>query len=169
RGIGKWIALYSWSDLVWAIALTVVFHIVLTRTRWGLHTIAVGGNLLGAREAGIHVNRIKYGNFMISGLLGALVGLQTMYFTNNIAPTAGSYTPMFYGVAAAVIGGTAMLGGSGTIIGAFFGAIVLATLIDGLEIVGVSADPINIVFGVIVLIAMVANVWLTRVRERGAH
>ena len=166
-GIGKWIATYSWADLVWAIALTVVFHIVLTRTRWGLHTIAAGGNLLGAREAGIHVNRIKYGNFMISGVLGALVGLQTMYFTSNIAPTAGSYTPMFYAVAAAVIGGTAMLGGSGTIIGAFFGAIVLAILLDGLPIIGVSADPVNIVFGVIVLVAMVANVWLTRVRERG--
>ena len=168
-GIGKWIATYSWADIVWAVALTVVFHIVLTRTRWGLHTIAAGGNLLGAREAGIRVNRIKYGNFMISGVLGALVGLQTMYFTSNIAPTAGSYTPMFYAVAAAVIGGTAMLGGSGTIIGAFFGAIVLAILLDGLPIIGVSADPVNIVFGVIVLIAMVANVWLTRVRERGAR
>jgi len=168
-GIGKWIATYSWADLVWAIALTVVFHIVLTRTRWGLHTIAAGGNLLGAREAGINVSRIKYGNFMISGLLGALVGLQTMYFTSNIAPTAGSYTPMFYAVAAAVIGGTAMLGGSGTIIGAFFGAIVLAILLDGLPIIGVSADPVNIVFGAIVLIAMVANVWLTRLRERGAR
>ena len=106
---------------------------------------------------------------MISGVLGALVGLQTMYFTSNIAPTAGSYTPMFYAVAAAVIGGTAMLGGSGTIIGAFFGAIVLAILLDGLPIIGVSADPVNIVFGVIVLVAMVANVWLTRLRERGAR
>jgi simple sugar transport system permease protein len=168
-GIGKWIATYSWSDLVWAIALTVVFHIVLTRTRWGLLTFAACGNLLGAREAGINVKRIKYGNFMISGTLGALVGLQTMYFTSNIAPTAGSYTPMFYAVAAAVIGGTAMLGGSGTIIGAFFGAIVLAILLDGLPIIGVSADPVNIVFGVIVLVAMVANVWLTRVRERGVR
>ena len=50
---------------------------------------------------------------------------------------------MFYAVAAAVIGGTAMLGGSGTIIGAFFGAIVLAILIDGLPIIGVSADPLQ--------------------------
>ena len=168
-GIGKWIATYAWAPIIWAVVLTAIFHVVLTRTRWGLHTVSVGGNQLGAREAGIHVNRIKYGNFMISGVLGALVGLQTMYFTSNIAPTAGSYTPMFYAVAAAVIGGTAMLGGSGTIIGAFFGAIVLAILLDGLPIIGVSADPVNIVFGVIVLIAMVANVWLTRLRERGAR
>lgn len=168
-GIGKWIATYSWADIVWAVGLTLVFHIVLTRTRWGLHTVAVGGNRLGAREAGIHVNRIRYGNFMILGVLGALVGLQTMYFTNNIAPTAGSYVPMFYAVAAAVIGGTAMLGGSGTIIGAFFGAVVLAILLDGLPLKGVSADPINIVFGVMVLAAMVVNVQLERVRARGAR
>lgn len=168
-GIGKWIATYSWANIIWAIALTVVFHIVLTRTRWGLHTVAVGGNRLGAREAGIHVNRIRYGNFMILGVLGALVGLQTMYFTNNIAPTAGSYQPMFYAVAAAVIGGTAMLGGSGTILGAFFGAVVLAILLDGLALKGVSADPINIVFGAMVLAAMVVNVQLARVRSRGVR
>ena len=50
-----------------------------------------------------------------------------------------------------------------------FGAVVLAILLDGLPIIGVSADPVNIVFGVIVLVAMVANVWLTRVRERGTR
>ena len=168
-GLGRWFGAAPWSEIIWATVLVLIFQVILTRTRWGLYTIAAGGNLLGAREAGIPVNRIKYGNFMISGLLGALVGLQTMYFTSNIAPTAGSYTPMFYAVAAAVIGGTAMLGGSGTIIGAFFGAIVLAILLDGLPIIGVSADPVNIVFGVIVLIAMVANVWLTRIRERGVR
>jgi simple sugar transport system permease protein len=104
---------------------------------------------------------------MISGLLGALVGLQTMYFTNNIAPTAGSYTPMFYAVTAAVIGGTAMLGGVGTIIGAFLGAMLLGILLDGLPLVGVNADPLFIIFGGAILIAMVANVQLTRLRERG--
>jgi simple sugar transport system permease protein len=166
-GIGKWLETYAWAWITWAIVLTVLFHILLTRTRWGLHTVSVGGNQLGAREAGIHVNRIKYGNFMLTGLLGALVGLQTMYFTNNIAPTAGSYTPMFYAVTAAVIGGTAMLGGSGTIIGAFFGAILLATLEDGFPLIGVNADTLSIVFGAAILGAMVLNVQLTRLRERG--
>jgi simple sugar transport system permease protein len=166
-GIGKWLETYSWAWITWAVVLAAVFHVVLTRTRWGLHTVAAGGNLLGAREAGINVNRIKYGNFMISGLVGSLVGLQTMYFTNNIAPTAGSYTPMFYSVTAAVIGGTAMLGGVGTIIGAFFGAMVLAILLDGFPLIGVNADTLSIVFGAAILVAMVANVQLARLRERG--
>jgi simple sugar transport system permease protein len=166
-GIGKWIATYAWAPIIWAVLLTAIFHVVLTRTRWGLHTVSAGGNLLGAREAGIHVGRIKYGNFMLTGLLGAFVGLQQMYYTNNIAPTAGSYQYMFYAVTAAVIGGTAMLGGVGTIIGAFFGAVVLGILLDGFPLIGVSADPLPIIFGAAILIAMVANVQLARLRERG--
>jgi simple sugar transport system permease protein len=166
-GIGKWIQNYSWAPIVWAVVLALVFHVVLTRTRWGLHTVSVGGNLLGAREAGIHVGRIKYGNFMVTGLLGSFVGLQVMYYTTNESPTSGSYTWMFYAVTAAVIGGTAMLGGVGTIVGAFIGAVVLGILLDGFPLIGVSADPLNVVFGGAILVAMVANVQLTRLRERG--
>jgi simple sugar transport system permease protein len=166
-GIGKWINNYAWAPIIWAIVLTAVFHVVLTRTRWGLHTVSVGGNLLGAREAGIHVGRIKYGNFMVTGLLGAFVGLQQMYYSNIISPTAGSYQYMFYAVTAAVIGGTAMLGGVGTIVGAFFGAVVLGILLDGFPLIGVSADPLYIIFGGAILISMVANVQLARLRERG--
>jgi simple sugar transport system permease protein len=158
----------DWAPFIAAVILTIIMHIVLTRTRWGLHTVSVGGNLLGAREAGINVNRIKYGNFMLTGLFGAFVGLQNAFVTNSIDPTAGGYQPMFYAVTAAVIGGTAMLGGTGTIIGAFFGAIVLGLLTDGFDILGVSANPLPIIFGAAVLIAMIANVQLARLRARGA-
>ena len=166
-GIGHYIASDAWSSIIWAVALTAIMAFVLNRTRWGLHTVAVGGNLLGAREAGINVNKIKYGNFMITGLFGALVGIQVAYMTDTIDPTSGGYTPMFYSVAAAVIGGTAMLGGVGTIIGAFFGAFVIALMEDGFEILGVSANPLSIIFGAVILIAMIANIQLTRLRERG--
>ena len=167
EGIGHWIGTYAWSEITWAVILVIIFHIVLTRTRWGLHTVAAGGNLLGAQEAGIKVKRIKYGNFMITALLGAFVGLQVGFQTNTIDPTAGGYTPMFYSVTAAVIGGTAMLGGVGTILGAFLGAIVLATLTDGFSIIGISANPLDIIFGAAILIAMIANVQLAKLREAG--
>jgi len=159
----------NWAPFIWAVVLTLIMHIVLTRTRWGLHTVSVGGNLIGAREAGINVNRIKYGNFMLTGLFGALVGLQNAFITNSIDPTAGGYQPMFYAVTAAVIGGTAMLGGTGTIIGAFLGALVIGMLTDGFIILGVSANPLYIIFGAAILIAMIANVQLARLRERGAR
>jgi simple sugar transport system permease protein len=166
-GIGKWIGGYGFAEIAWAFALAVICHVVLTRTRWGLHTIAVGGNQLGAREAGINVARIKYGNFMVSGLLGAFVGLQIAFQTSVIDPNAGGYQPMFYSVAAAVIGGTAMLGGSGTIIGAFLGSIMLAVLTDGFNVIGISAYPLNEIFGGAILIAMIANIQLARLRATG--
>jgi len=167
QGIGGWIGRDAWSEIIWAVILTAIFHILLTRTRWGLHTVATGGNQLGAREAGVGVARIKYGNFILTGVLGALVGLQIAFQTSIIDPTAGGYQPMFYAVAAAVIGGTAMLGGSGTIIGAFLGGIMLAVLTIGFSVIGISANPLPIVFGAAILIAMIANVQLTRLRERG--
>jgi simple sugar transport system permease protein len=169
--VGKWLGVpgnpWQWAPLIWALVLVAIFHMVLVRTRWGLYTIAAGGNLLGAREAGINVGRIKYGNFMITGFMGALVGLQTAFYTNNVDPTAGGYTPMFYAVIAAVIGGTAMLGGSGTILGAFLGAVVLATLQDGFDIAGVNANWLPIIFGGAILVAMIANVQLARLRRAG--
>jgi simple sugar transport system permease protein len=168
---GRWLGIpgnpWQWAPLVWAVMLVLIFHLVLVRTRWGLYTIATGGNLLGAREAGINVGRIKYGNFMITGFMGALVGIQTAFYTNNVDPSAGGYQPMFYAVIAAVIGGTAMLGGSGTILGAFLGAVVLATLQDGFDIIGISANPLPIIFGGAILVAMIANVQLARLRQAG--
>jgi simple sugar transport system permease protein len=166
-GIGKWIGSYSYAEIIWGLVLVAIFHVILTRTRWGLHTIATGSNLLGAREAGINVARIKYGSFMITGVLGAFVGLQIAFQTSVIDPSSGGYQPMFYSVAAAVIGGTAMLGGSGTIIGAFLGSVMLAVLTDGFDVVGVSAYPLNTIFGAAILIAMIANVQLARLRATG--
>jgi simple sugar transport system permease protein len=169
--VGKWLGVpgnpWQWMPLIWTVVLVLIFHLVLVRTRWGLYTVAAGGNLLGAREAGINVGRIKYGNFMITGFMGALVGLQTAFYTNNVDPLAGGYTPMFYAVIAAVIGGTAMLGGSGTILGAFLGAIVLATLTDGFDVIGVNANWLGIIFGGAILVAMIANVQLARLRQAG--
>ena len=73
---------------------------------------------------------------------------------------------MFYGVAAAVIGGTALAGGSGTIIGAFLGAIVLGVLRDGLSINGVSAFTFNMILGVAIIASMILNVAANRCRLR---
>ncbi len=168
-GIGRWIGAAPWSQFIWAVAITAVFYVVLNQTKWGLYTIATGGNLLGARESGIKVGRIKYGNFMIIGVLGALVGLQNAFYTQTIDPSAGGYQPMFYAVTAAVIGGTAMLGGQGTIIGAFLGSIVLATLLNGINVAGISANPLNIVFGAAILLSMIANVRLARLRAAGRN
>jgi simple sugar transport system permease protein len=168
-GIGHWLGTFAWSEITWAVILTVVFHILLRRTKWGLHTIAVGGNRLGAAEAGVNVARIRYGNFMLCSLLAGFVGIQIAFQTSIIDTFSGGagYQAMFYAISAAVIGGTAMLGGSGTMIGAFLGALVLAILLDGFSVIGVSAYPLQIFFGGAILIAMVLNVQLARLRAAG--
>lgn len=168
-GIGKWLGSLGFAEIIWAVVLLAFFHMLLRHTRWGLHTIAVGGNQLGAREAGLNVARIKYGNFMITGVLGAFVGIQIAFQTNLIDTFAGgaAYQPMFYAVAASVIGGTAMLGGSGTMIGAFLGGAVLAILTNGFAVIGISAYPLEIYFGAAILIAMIANIQLARLRGEG--
>ncbi len=170
-GIGHWIGTFAWSEIIWAVILTALFHVLLRNTRWGLHTIAVGGNQLGAAEAGVNVARIKYGNFMLCAVLGGFVGIQIAFQTNLIDTFAGgaAYQPMFYAVAAAVLGGTAMLGGSGTMIGAFLGAAVLSILTDGFDVLGISAYPLQIYFGGAILIAMIANSQLARLRAAGGR
>lgn len=166
-GIGHWIGTYAWAEITWAVVLVAIFHVVLTRMRWGLHTVSVGGNIVGASEAGISIAKIKLGNFMITGFMGALVGMQEAFRTNSIDPSTGGFQPMFYAIAGAVIGGTAMAGGSGTIIGAFLGVFVLAELQDGFNLIGISANPLPIIFGSAILVAMIANVQLARLRRAG--
>ena len=167
QGIGHWIGTYAWAEITWAIVLVAIFQVALSRTRWGLHTVAVGGNILGASEAGVSVAKIKYTAFMLTGFMGALVGMQEAFRTNTIDPSSGGYTPMFYAIAGAVIGGTALAGGSGTIVGAFLGAFVLSALQDGFNLIGISANPLNIIFGAAILVAMIANVQLARLRRAG--
>jgi simple sugar transport system permease protein len=158
----------DWSSLIWCLGVVVVYHIVLTRTRWGLHTISVGGNLIGATESGIRVNRIKIGNFMMASMLGALAGLLEAFRINSIDPNIGGGTALtFTAISAAVIGGTALAGGSGTVVGALLGALILAELQNGFNLIGVSANPFNIILGAAILLSMIANQYLSRLRRTG--
>lgn len=163
-----WLGSGSWASITWALVIVAIFHVVLTRTRWGLHTISVGGNPVGATEAGIRASRIKIGNFMITSTLGGLVGIMEAFRINTIDPNIGGGTTLtFYAISAAVIGGTALAGGSGTIVGAFLGALVLAELQNGFNLIGYSANTIFLILGLAILVSMVANQYLSRLRRAG--
>jgi simple sugar transport system permease protein len=168
RGLAGWLGAAPWAEMIWALAVVAVFQVILSRTRWGLHTVATGGNQHGASEAGVKVNRIKIGNFMITSTLGALTGILEAFHINSIEPLAGGSGIMFAAVAAAVIGGTALAGGSGTILGALLGAVVLGVLRDGFNLIGVNADRFDLILGIAILAAMVLNVYLSRLRTRGS-
>ena len=158
---------YAWSGTIWAIIFVTVLQVVLSRTRWGLHTYATGGNPLGAREAGVSIARIKIGNFILCGVLGGFVGIIEAFRISSIDPLAGGPDIVLLCIAAAVIGGTALLGGVGTATGAFLGALVLSVLRNGFTLQGISAYTFNIILGVAILVAMILNVYVARLRGAG--
>jgi len=156
-----------YSEIIWAIAIVIVMQIVLSFTKWGLHTVATGSNLLGASETGVNVNRVKIGNFMLCSVFGGFAGILEGFRITSIDPLAGGTSIMFAAVAGAVIGGTSLMGGLGTIVGAFLGVLVLSILNDGFTLLGVSAFTFFIILGAAILIAMILNVRLQLLREAG--
>jgi simple sugar transport system permease protein len=163
--MGAW----GYSEIIWAFAIVIVMHTVLRHTRWGLHTVAIGGNLIAAAEAGIAINRVKIGNFVLTSTLGGFTGLLEAFRVGSADPLAGGSNIMFLGVASGVIGGTAIAGGAGTIIGGLVGAIMLGVLQDGFTLQGINAFTFNIIIGAAILIAMVANIHLARWRGGGTR
>ncbi|NIE63299.1 ABC transporter permease [Burkholderia sp. Ax-1719] len=163
--MGAW----GYSEILWTIAIAVVMHTLLRHTRWGLHTQAAGANPLGASEAGIHVNRLRLGNFVLAAVLAGLTGILEGFRITSIDPQAGGNQIMFLAVAAAVIGGTPLTGGSGTIVGGLIGAAVLGILNDGFTLIGINAFTFNIILGAAILAAMIFNIHVGRIRRRGAR
>ncbi|HEY7123656.1 MAG TPA: ABC transporter permease [Ktedonobacterales bacterium] len=157
----------TYSGILWAIGILIIMQVVLSRTRWGLHTVATGGNPLGASEVGVNVRRIKIGNFMLTSIFGGLAGILESFRITSIDPKAGGTDIMFAAVAGAVIGGTALQGGLGTVIGAFLGVLVTDILKDGFTILGVSAFDFDLILGTAILVAMILNVRLQKLREAG--
>jgi simple sugar transport system permease protein len=158
---------YPWAGTIWALVIVAVLQLILSRTRWGLHTYATGGNPLGSMEAGVGVARIKIGNFIMCAVLGGFVGIIESFRINSIDPLAGGPDIVLLCIASAVIGGTALLGGIGTVTGAFLGALVLVILRNGFTLQGIDSDTFNVVLGVAILGAMILNVYIARLRGAG--
>ena len=156
----------AYSELIWALVIILGTQVLLTMTRWGTYTIAVGGNRLGAREAGINVRLTVIRNFIVCSVFAGLVGVLEATRAGSVTPdTAGASESMFRAVSAAVIGGTLLIGGVGTAIGALFGALFLGVLRDGLTLEGVNADYLDFILGLAILGAMVINIYVGRVRK----
>lgn len=163
---GKVFGAGTYSELIWAIAIVALLQIVLTFTRWGLYTVAIGSNKLGAAEAGVRVNLVVIRNYMLCALTAALVGILEAIRSQTVQPNpAGPNEILFLAVAAAVIGGTLLTGGSGTVVGALIGALFLGILKDGLILQGVQANYLLFYTGLAVIVAMAANVYVGRVRR----
>jgi simple sugar transport system permease protein len=155
-----------WTEFLWALGIVAVMQLVLSATRFGVYTQATGGNPIGAAESGIRTGRLKVINFAVTSTLAGFAGILQGIRVGSFDPTNGGFNTMFFAVAAAVIGGTALLGGSGTVVGALLGALLLGMVKIGFNLIGVSADTFNVVLGIAILVAMTLNASLILLRNR---
>jgi simple sugar transport system permease protein len=155
----------TYSELIWALVIVAVLQVLLSRTRWGLYTVAVGSNRLGASEAGVRVRLVVIRNFILCSTCAGLVGILEAVRSTSVQPdTAGANAILLEAISAAVIGGTLLAGGSGTVVGALIGALFLGILHDGLVLQGVNANYLALYLGLAIILAMVINTYVARVR-----
>jgi simple sugar transport system permease protein len=166
----KFMGAWLWSEILWVLVITILMTVLLRRTRFGVRIIATGGNLLGAAEAGVPVRRVKVWSFVLCSFLSGLVGMVDAVKYGSLDPGNFGVDYILYAVGACVIGGTALTGGRGTVIGAFIGAILIGILEDGLTLVGVSTNDFYVWVGVVIIFAMALNAQFDRLiaRSRGS-
>jgi D-xylose transport system permease protein len=134
-------------------ALVVGLAFVLSRTAFGRHIYAVGGNAEAARRAGINVPNIKSACFVICTTLAIVAGILIASRDNSVSPTTGGAQTLLYAVGAAVIGGTSLFGGRGRVYDAVTGGLVVAVIANGLPLVTQKSGTQFIVNGVVLLVA----------------
>src|SRR5262249_56061167 len=113
-GTGFWsqvMGVWIWSEIVWVLAITIVAHLMLTRTRFGVRVVATGGNLVGAAEAGVPVRRVKVWCFVLCSFFAGLIGIIDAVKYGSLNPGNFGVNYILYAVGACVIGGPAPPGG----------------------------------------------------------
>jgi D-xylose transport system permease protein len=144
------------------VALLIFWTYIATRTTFGRHVYAVGGNAEAARRAGISVPRIKIIVFMISSSMAALGGVLFAARLTSVDLNAGGGTILLDAIAAAVIGGTSLFGGRGNVRDAVVGALLISAIANGIDLVGYAPSTRFIVTGMILLAAVTLDTVLRR-------
>jgi D-xylose transport system permease protein len=153
-----------------AVLLAAAF--IAGKTKLGRHLYAIGGNAEAARLSGINPERAIVAVFTLMGLLGGIAGVVWMAQNQGSTKNAGTYYEL-YAIAAAVIGGTSLMGGRGSIGGTFLGGLVMATVIQGMDYTSLENWVQLVVRGMVLVIAvgidMVAKdppIWMRRLAAR---
>ena len=138
------------------VVLAVIAAIILKKTSFGWYVLGVGGNEKSARLSGIKADRIKIYVYMISGFCSAWVGMINTAQLSAAHPASGDGWEM-NAIAATVLGGTSMAGGSGTIVGTVVGAFVIGVINDGMTMCGVSEFWQKVIRGLVIILAVVID------------
>lgn len=145
--------------------LAIALHVVLHRTRFGYRVQAIGSNPESARLAGIPTAVTKLQALVLMGAICGLSGALFVGFRQAIDPSAGS-TFMLTVIAAAIIGGTPLSGGSGTVIGALIGSLIIAVISSGIIFFGIEATWSTFVTGAVIVAAVAIDQMIRRQRSK---
>jgi ribose/xylose/arabinose/galactoside ABC-type transport system permease subunit len=145
----------SWQVVVMAV-VAIVFAVVLGRTAFGRYVLALGGNEEAARLAGIDTRTVKTLVYVISGGCAAVGGLLLMARFSSGNPVNGTGAELQC-IAAVVVGGTSLMGGRGTIVGTFFGALLIGVLNNVMNLLNIESYTQQIVLGAVILLAVVLD------------
>jgi simple sugar transport system permease protein len=155
-----------YMSLFWFAAVALVLGYILTRTKAGNWIQASGGNPNAARARGVNVERTKIALFMLTSMLSALAGVISSIRTSAANPNSGTGYELEV-IAMVVIGGTALMGGRGTIVGTVLGVFILRVMRNGIVLIGVPGLAYNIFIGAIILGMMALHSWLERRHQAG--
>lgn len=150
-----------YMPIVWMTAFAVIFWFLLTRTRYGNWTFATGGRVGPAKAMGVATDRIRRTNFVICSLLAGLAGCMQFAYLRGVTQAQGDKYELL-AITAAVLGGTSLFGGTGTIVGSVIGAFLLATIQIGLVLIGAPGSFYVTFIGVMLVVVVISNVRLGR-------
>lgn len=136
------------------LGVALIAAVILTRTALGYHIYAVGGNIEATRLSGVNVDRVRIFCYGSSGLLAAVTGVLLASRLGQGTPTVGNAYEL-WGIAASVIGGTSLLGGEGTVLGAVLGAAIVGVMQNGMVLLNVSSYLQQVILGIVLVIAVV--------------
>ncbi|MEM7335084.1 MAG: ABC transporter permease, partial [Chloroflexota bacterium] len=150
------------SATLWLIGLVVIFQLILTKTKFGNHIFAIGGNDGAAKAQGVRSNRVRLYSFMLSGLLAGFAGMVqfSQFKSVRVAEQSGIELTA---IAGAVVGGALLTGGYGSVWGALIGVLIISVLRSGvilLNIPIVPADNFPAVVGLTIIASVIVNNYL---------
>jgi D-xylose transport system permease protein len=135
----------------------VFWSFVASRTRFGRHVYAVGGNAEAARRAGISVDRVRIAVFMIGGFMAGVGGIILASRLRSVATNSGGGNLLLNVIAAAVIGGASLFGGTGRVVAALLGALVIASIDNGMNLLGLASGAKFVITGFVLLGAVLLD------------
>jgi ribose transport system permease protein len=153
------------TQVIFALVIAITFWWVLNRTKFGKYTIAIGGSEETTRLAGIPVNRYKMGIYILCGLLTGVAAALLLARLSSGDPTFGTFYELD-AIAAAVMGGTSLSGGEGSIGGTIVGALVISLVRNGLNLFNVPSYWQDFVIGAVIVLAVMLDRWRKRQTRR---